>query len=156
MLIYGKLAPGLNIYFFWESSYVGYIMLVGALGAVLLVEALIRVGLFKAYYRSGWRTAIHILFAILVVVVNFVFAFSDSLYASKQWLKENEAIINEVGEVQAFGWFVSGSAASGSGSSGSYDVGSYDIIVKGTGKYKKVHVRASKVNDEPWEIEIVE
>ena len=150
LLLYGKIAKSTGIFFFWESYYIGYVFIVISLGAVLFVELLIRVKLFKDYYREGWRTAFHLLLTGLVTLNFITFYFSDSLAEVKAELRTSEDVIDLVGEVEGFGWFTSGSTSSIIDSNGSLKIGDYNIIIKGNKAYAEVLVAFRKLNDEPW------
>ena len=155
LFLYGSIAKSFGIFFFWESYYIGYVFLVISLGAVLFVELLILVKLFKVDNRDGWRTAIHILITSLVVFVSVTFYFSDSLEEVKTELKTNEELIELVGKVEGFGWFTSGSTSSVTDSNGTVQTGNYNIIVKGNKAYAEVLVAFQKRNENPWEIKII-
>ena len=156
LMIYGKVVKHLNIYFFWESFYIGYAFVTISLGAVLLVELLIIIKLFKDYYREGWRTAMHIFITGLIVFITTSFYFSESLDAVKNEIRTNVEVIELVGQVEGFGWFTTGSTSNVTDSNGISMSGAYYIIVKGKKAYTELLIAFRRKNDEPWELKIIE
>ncbi|WP_258101410.1 cytochrome c oxidase assembly factor Coa1 family protein [Marinoscillum pacificum] len=153
-MIYGLIARNLEIYFFWESSTVGFAFLAGSIGVVLITELLIKIGIFKAYFRSGWQTALHILFVILFVTVNSIFLFSDALKVAKEQLRESKQINDLVGEINSFGWLVTGSSSITTNSGRTFGSAEYQILVKGDEGYRYVTVTLTKRDDQPWNFKL--
>jgi hypothetical protein len=155
LMIYGKVAYGLKIYFFWESFNIGYVLFIGSIGVVLFVELLIKIGFLKTYFRQGWRTAFHLFFAILLISVNLLFMFSDSLRAAKNELQNNEEIERIVGGINGFGWFTPGASSIITNSQGTFENAQYELLVKGNEEFIEVAVEISRTNNEPWEMKIL-
>jgi hypothetical protein len=155
LMTYGKVAYGLKIYFFWESFNIGYMLLAGSLGVVLIVELLIKLGILKSYYRQGWRTSFHILSAFLLISINLLFIFSDSFKAAKDELQSNAEIERVVGGINGFGWFTAGSSSALMNSRGTFEDAQYEVLVKGNERFAEVTVDVRRTNNQPWEIKII-
>ena len=155
LMLYEKIARSLEIYLFWESSDIGFAFFAGSIGVVLIVELLIKLGIFKAYYRPGWGTALRILFIALFVGVNTIFLTSESLSVAKEQIKNNKQIDDLVGGIKGFGWFVTGSSSTTTNSAGTSGFATYQVLVKGNEVYRYVTVSLSKQADKPWEFELI-
>ncbi|MDW3209626.1 MAG: hypothetical protein R8N23_07160 [Reichenbachiella sp.] len=156
LMIYGKLAKTLDIYFFWESYNTGYAILTASIGVILGVELFIKLGIFKAYFRSGWRTASHILVIALFVGINMLFAFSESLDVAKERITNNQEVISAIGQVKGFGFLTTGSSSSSSNGYKKSEHAVYTLIAKGTEAFAEVTVIVSKEDGEDWHFELHE
>lgn len=156
LMIYGQAAKLIGIYFFWESFYLGLILVFCSLGCVLLVDGLVKIKVFDKFYREGWRTALYLFFGGLFFIIEFFITISDSLAEAKNHLKVNEGVNKLVGKVYGFGWITTGSVSTyGSGSQrGEHAV--LNLIVKGSSSFTEITVEVNKTNDEPWEFRIIE
>lgn len=154
MLVYSFLAEKYNIYFFWESSLIGFLTLL--LGLILLLLSIIK---SRKQQRKGIKSLVIltglISFTLLLFVVIFFGFFynSDAYLTSKGYLIHNEILKNELGNINDVSIVLSGEMSSGIKNSSTLANGTAEflVIVKGEQKYKKVVISLTKEEDK-WSV----
>lgn len=156
LALYGKFAMTLKIYFFWESYDIGCLTLIASIGTVLLVELLIKLGVLSADFRSGWRTAFHILIIALTVSINVIFISSKSLQVAKVYIVNNDRIKSQIGVVKGFSFLATGSSSSVTTYDGTSEYAVYQIVTKGSRAFAMVTIAVSRKHNGEWEYELRE
>lgn len=154
LYIYGNVAKLFEIYFFWESSFIGLILLTVSIGIFVLVEFLIKVRVLKEYYRRGWTTLFRLVFIIFSILIMTLFLSSDSLSIAKDAIKDDESINNITGEIYGFGWFPDGEVMKYGQSNNKGIDAKFEILVKGKKRYLIVNIELKKKPGSDWVISI--
>jgi glucan phosphoethanolaminetransferase (alkaline phosphatase superfamily) len=153
MLAYSFLAEKYNIYFFWESSLIGFLTLL--LGLIPLLLLIIK---SRKQQKKGFKSLVIlaglISFMLLLFLVGlFIFYNSDAYLTSKDYLIHNEILKNELGNINDVSIVLSGEMSSGVKNSNTPTNGTAEflVIVKGEQKYKKVVISLTKEEDK-WSV----
>lgn len=152
LIAYGYLCRLLNIYFFWDSKTIGWIVLLIALVSYLF-------DLRRSRRRRGKKTIwvkIGICFFLFgLMLLPFVFfelKTSDAYQSAVEYLSSDLTTKSELGNIKGFGLVPTGSVQTitinGAQSGEAY----FDLIVKGDKKYKDVTVYLTKTPDLFWTV----
>ena len=152
LLIYGYVAPAIEMNFFWESKSIGwYIFLVGVVG-------LLSFGIKSREKRKkkAVLNVIGIVMICFVLLVQTILAIaipsSDAYAVSKEFALGNEYIIEEVGVVNGFGFLPTGGISIQSDQNGTTGSANISLLVKGEKSYKIYNVIVVKPNNSDWEV----
>jgi hypothetical protein len=154
---YGNIARLGNIYFFWESKTIGWIVLL--FGLISLFAD--RIKLKKAEKRNSIGEKVGMGFVIFILVVQavlyIVLPFSNAYAAAKLFLAGNENIKAELGEVRGFGLMATGAIQIQTSSAGESGAATINLIVKGEKAYRDVTLYLAKYpNKADWVVEEME
>lgn len=155
LIVYGWIVKAIPVYFFWESSAIGGMILSVLIASFLITEFIIYIKFMNKKYRHAGRHVFVVVSVLMVAVLHIIFLSSDALQAVKDELRKNPIVIDRVGEVKGFGFFLTGGIESSSNDSKTITQGSYSLIVKGSKAFMDVDVAFYKENEEPWQIEIM-
>jgi hypothetical protein len=156
-VVYGSLCRFAGIYFFWESSTIGWTFLF--MGAIGYIYTRLDIRDEEGKKILGEKIAIGFLVFVLLIrgILLVTFYVSDAYPVAKSYLENNEAIKHDIGHVNGFGIMAEGAMSESSGSKGDYGNASLNLIVKGEKKYIEVTVGLSKTSqDSAWKVESVE
>jgi hypothetical protein len=146
MIVYGLLARAVGIYFFWESSAVGW--------GVLFVGAIWGLSSLRRYRRSNGRKGIGEAFGIffaafflLTLLVGYpLISRMEATTVARQFLLTNDSIRSELGGVNGV-VLMPELVYKGTGEKGACLL---EFVVKGNKKYVDVGVYLSKEENSPW------
>lgn len=150
-IIYGYLCRLVNIYFFWESKSVGWIiLLIGIIG--LLLE---KIKINKLEYRTiiVQRIGIGIIIFIFIIqiIIVLVIPTTDAYRSAKAFILNNKELKKEIGNVTGFGLIPIGGIQKNSDSNGESGYATINLIVKGELKYIDLTIYVEKNTDsEEW------
>lgn len=157
LLVYGYLCRLMAIYFFWESKSLGWaILLIGIIG---LLSDRIKSNDDQNKKSIGEKIGIGILVFILFVqgIVVAVTPFSDAYESTKDYIKNDDALKRELGEIQGFVLIPRGRFQKTTDSSGEYGNAEINLTIKGEKKYRDIVVYVAKTTDSPdWKVESLE
>lgn len=154
---YGYFSRLIQLYFFWESKSFGWsLIFIGIIGA--LVD---RVKVKKEKKQKSLIEKIGIgLFAfVLFVQVLFmiIIPMTDAYSIATDYLRNDEKLIQEIGEIKGFGLIPSGFIQKSSDPQGESGNAQINLIVKGEKKYKDVTVYVVKTKESTeWKIDKIE
>jgi len=143
MLIYSIIAVKFGIYFFWESSIIWLLTILIGLTFLLLSIIKNRKQKGKEVIPLAILAGMISLMLLMFTVILFGFFYnSDAYLASKDYLIHNEALKNELGNINDISIVLSGEMTSGINNREVHTNGTAEflVIVKGEKKYKKVVV----------------
>jgi hypothetical protein len=148
MIFYGLLARGVGIYFFWESSAIGWVILfVGAIWALFSLRRYRR-----SDGRKGIGEGIGIFFAaffLLTLLVGYpLISHLEATAAAREYLLTNDSIRSELGGVNGV-VLMPELVYKGTGEKGACLL---EFVVKGNKKYVDVGVYLSKAENSPWTV----
>jgi len=156
ILLYGFLSRIIPIDFFWESKYLGFILLLIGLIGVLNYNMKKRKALDKKnlFLKIGIGL---ICFTLLTQILLYtIFLNSDAYSHAKKHIKSNEDIISEIGNIDSFSLIPTGGISFESNVNGETGNASINLIIKGDKKYKNVTVFMFKDYGQDWIIESIE
>jgi hypothetical protein len=151
-ILYGYLCRWFNIYFFWESK---------ALGWLIFLVFLIFYFVDLRRGRKGMRkntTLVKILMGITIfilfaqILVEFIMLNTSVLEVGKKYLVENKGLQADMGRIISVTPMPYGSvqiSSSDKGSSGSADIW---VLVKGENKFLDVELILQKDYSSPWQV----
>ena len=152
LIIYGYLCRILNIYFFWDSKTVGFILLFVALLSYW-------VDLGRKRKQQGkkiiWATVgvCGIIFGLVIFAFTiFMIKTSDAYNAAIEFLKTDAKIKAEIGKVNGFGLIPTGTVQTTTFNGAESGSATFEIIVKAYKKYKDVSINLKKTSDNFWTV----
>jgi hypothetical protein len=157
LVCYGNVARMANIFFFWESKTIGWILVLFAL--VSLFADRIRYKKTEKRNSVGEKIGMGItIFVIVVQTILFsVLPFSNAHAAAKLYLAGNEQLKNEIGTINGFGLMATGGIHIQTDSRGESGEATINMTVKGEKGYKDVVIYVSKYPEKKdWQVEGVE
>lgn len=156
LLIYGYLAKAAGLYFFWESKYVGGIVMIVAIICFLLDR--IRTRKLKAKRTILEKIIVGILFFALLVVaiLGIVVPQTNAFKVAKSFLAGDEGLRNEIGEVKTCSFIPLGSMEVSTNREGSSGNAQMLFIVKGERKFREVRVYLQKSPGTEWYVVAME
>ena len=156
LLTYGYLCRILNIYFFWDSKIIGWIVLLIALVSYLF-------DLHKSRRRRGKKTIwvkiaiCFFLFGLMLFpFIIFEFKTSDAYQSAVDYLSTDSNIKTEIGNVKGFGLIPTGAVETITVNGSESGQATFDLTVRGDKKYKDVTVNLRKTPDLFWTVTSVE
>ena len=157
LMIYGYLCRLTDLYFFWESKSIGWVLLFAGVIGFLLTRIKTKRAVKKNTLLEKIGIGI-IAFSLLVtggLVV--IMPFTDAYAATKKYLTNNQALKSEVGNIKNFSLLLTGGIQKTSDSSGEYGNATINLIVKGDKKFKDVALYVVKTADSPeWQVMAIE
>ncbi len=152
LICFGYIVRLLNIYFFWESTAVGFGLLLITIAQFFIndINARTEKGLNKvlSYILVGL-----ICFTILIKGLMAIILPNTRAYrTAKTILKNDSALTNEVGKIHSFSVLPQGSMATHSDRYGSTGKANLTLIIKGEKKYIEKNVILKKELEEEWSI----
>lgn len=152
LLIYGYLCRLLNIYFFWDSKYFGWILIVtGALGLMIDLKEILtaqkrnillpRIGigiiiLLFAYYGSA------------IIILRSSYIYKDAV----EQIKTGGQMKNEVGDLKGFGLIPSVPGVFSIINDMNSGLTEFTITVRGDKAYREVKIGLEKTSEVTWTI----
>jgi len=157
MILYGFICRWCNIYFAWESKYLGVVVLL--FGLLSLFSERIKFKKSKRLTPTGERIGLWLTLFVLSLqtVILLIFPFSDAYAEAKRFLLTVPQIKEEVGDIKGFGLLPLGSIHVQTNSEGKSGEATILITVKGSKKYKDFTVNVVKEVDQPdWDVKSVD
>jgi len=147
LIIYGYAARLLNIYFFWESAFIGwmvaFVAMIGILGGLIKLR--------KPFKNTTLPQKIVIGLLCLVLLVQAIFLIvvprTDAYKAVKAFFQNDINFRNEFGEVKDCSIIPVGSMAVSQVGNTTVGEGLLVVIVKGTKKFHRYQVHVVKTAD---------
>lgn len=152
LIIFGFIVRKAGIYFFWESSPIGWLFII--IGLVGLLANRIKYKKANGKKRLWEKIGIGFFGLILFIktLLLFIVPFSGAYQASKEYIKTEPSIISEIGVIKSTTPKPSGSLETTNG----YGTASLDIMVKGERKFIEVTVISTKnPGDAGWQVKQV-
>jgi hypothetical protein len=153
LLIYGYLCRFLDLYFFWESKYLGWlILLIGGGGAAII-------DWIKFNKRTGKKTVGQkvmlgvLTFAFLIQVILLIVLPNTNAYeASKRFLRESRYIETHLGDIEGISIIPIGAISVSQ--TGDTETGEavLHLIVKGSKQYRDITLYLLKREDTEWQV----
>jgi len=155
-IIYGLLCRVLNLYFFWESSFIGWLILF--LGIISLLIA--RVKSKKTHWKNNileiFAIVLLILITLIQVAILFVFPKTNPYQTAEEFLIRDSNIAAQIGTVKNISikpvglieWTIAPEERIGRAE--------FKLILKGTKKYKDVKIYLSKEANQNWKVQKIE
>jgi hypothetical protein len=156
VLFYSFIVRLAGIYFFWESSFLGWsILFIGLLFWLFRsIKAKKTAGKKTLWQKLG--IAFLLLFLIIQVVVVIVFPRTDAYAAAVIYIKSNNSLRKELGAIKGFGFTESGSMEVSSTDTSEAGNAEFHLIVKGEKKYKDITIDLVKDWNTPWQVEVLQ
>src|SRR5689334_1913039 len=152
LLTYGYLCRMLKIDFFWDSKTIGWIVLVIALLSYWI-------DLRKIKRREGkkivWVTIgiCFLVFGLMILpVAVFTLKTSDAYVAATEYLKSDQKVKDEFGDVNGFGLIPTGSVQTTTINGAESGSATLKLIVKGDKKYTDVTIHLEKTPETFWTV----
>lgn len=152
LLIYGYFSRQLNLYFFWDSHPIGWIVLFIGLLFYLM-------DLHRSKGREGKKT-IWIKVGVAVIIFGFIVSTfvlvvlykSEPYQIAIDYLKTNPQLKEEIGSIKGFGLIPSGSMESTSINGSETGRATLFLTVFGDKKFKDVDVNLRKTPETEWTV----
>ena len=156
VILYSFIVRLAGIYFFWESSFLGWSILF--IGLLLWLFRAVKTKKAAGKKRLWEILGIALLLLILVVqlVVTIVFPRTDAYAAAVAYIRKNDSLKKELGTIKGFGFTESGSMAVSSTDTSEAGNAEFHLIVKGEKKYKDIIIYLDKDWNTPWKVEILQ
>jgi len=152
LIVFGYLVRGLDLYFFWESKPIGFVLLILSVLIILRLDITTRKSrkLKNIWSHIGFWFISFLLFVKLLMLV--IIPNSDAYSAAKEYLENNSDIRAEYGEIVGLTILPSGSLETHTDSNGASGFASINLILKGTNKFKEITVYVNKIPSENWAV----
>jgi Na+/phosphate symporter len=142
----------LNIYFFWDSKSLGWIVIF--IGLIFYLFNLNKIGTAKGqqtiWIKIGTGFAIFAL--ALSIAIIFTLKKSEPYNVVIEYLKTDQPIREEVGEVHSFGLIPTGAVSSVTTNGAESGVADLSLTVEGRLKNKDVEVHLEKTPGTSWTV----
>ena len=152
-VIYGYLIRLAGLYLFWESKSIGWaIIFIGLIG---LLSDRIKTKKEKEKKSTFEKIGIGVIVFILLIqtILISVIPFTDAYLVAKKYIKDNQQLTDEIGNVESFGLIPTGGIQKATDSQGTYGSATINLTVKGEKKYKDITVYVVKYADQPeWRV----
>lgn len=153
LLIYGYLCRFLDLYFFWESKYLGWsVLLIGASASAVIDW--IKHSKLIGKKTVGQKVMFGVLtFAFLIQVILLIVLPNTNAYeASKTFLRQNRYIETHLGDIEGISIIPIGSISVSQ--SGDVETGEavLHLIVKGSKQYRDITLYLLKMADTEWQV----
>jgi uncharacterized protein with PQ loop repeat len=152
LLIYGYLCRIVNLYFFWESKTLGWILLF--ISAILILKQRIKEN--KTQNKKTLSEKIFIGIAVFILLIQaIIFSVTprtNAYKSAKEYLFTDSQIISKVGQVKDVFLKPTGGMSISSGSEGERGQADLNFIVKGAKKYIDVNLQLEKELNTNWTI----
>lgn len=151
VIIYGYLCRYAAIYFFWESEYIGWMLLYIGFIAILLQRIKMKRMIRKESVMEKIIIGIIVFVLLLKSVLLVVTPFTDAYTAAKKYLLSNDGIRAQVGNIQGFSVVPEGNINKSMQADKNSGLATLVLIVKGDKQYRKVTVYVVKrENEQDW------
>ena len=156
LIVFGYLVRGLDLYFFWESKPIGFVLLILTVLIILRIDITTRKSkkLKNIVSQIGFWFISLLLFIKLLMLV--IIPNSDAYSATRDYLENNSEITTEYGEIIGLTILPSGSLETQTDSHGTNGFASINLILKGTSKFKEITVYVNKTASKNWEVVAME
>lgn len=153
LLIFGYLVRIVDISFFWESKWIGFVII--SIAFILLFIDRIEYGKSRNLKTIWNKIGIGVIAFILVIrtILFIIIPTTTACEIAKEHVKNNAEIIDEVGEIKRISIVPTGGIQVTSDSSGEYGSATIVLILEGSKKYKDVTVFVNKYPDTEWKVE---
>lgn len=152
-IIYGYLSRIIDLYFFWESKPLGWIIF----SCAIISIAFDRIKINKVERRNSILEKIMIggvLFILFIQALLYISLIkADSYKAAEHFILNDKSIKEKVGSVKSILLIPVGGASGSSSSEGNEGMADYNFIVKGENKYMDLNLIMSKSLDTDWKID---
>ena len=152
-VVYDYLCHVAAIYFFWESSVIGWVLLL--LGAISFFLNRINIKSSQNKGAGIGKVIVFVLlfFLVIRIIVFGAFISSDAFEAASSYLKTNEQVKHEIGPVSGVVLFSEGEINTTSNSDGEQGEGVLNLVAKGEREYKQFEVHLLKTNKiNTWQV----
>ncbi len=152
ILVYGYLCRLFSINIFWESKVIGWTLLLVTLLFILKQ----RINWKKSINRKTISEKIGIGFIIFVLLIQmflfFIIPQTNAYKTAREFMKNDKAINNEVGEITGITLLPYGGISISSSSEGEQGQADLNFIIKGTKKNKDCNLQVEKSFDTKWTV----
>jgi hypothetical protein len=158
LLFYGYMCRWLEVYFFWDSKSIGWILLMIGGICYLIDNIEIRESQNR---RTIWnKIAIGLLSFILAVVTVFSVSmrlFSDAYQVATNYIVNDNFLKEELGTINGFSIITSGSIQTETNSEGEFGFAVFELTANGDRKFKDLTIQLIKNPENPfWKVQVVE
>lgn len=152
LIIAGYLVRIFDIYIFWESKPIGYVILLICIAILLRQDITTRkkMKVKNVWSHIGFWFIVFILFVKTLLTI--ILPNSDAYKAAKDQLKNDSQLQLEIGEIKGF-TVLPNSRIQINGTSGTASI---TLIIKGTDKYKDMTIHVEKTPQKDWTITGIE
>lgn len=157
LVLYSWLCRMAGLYFFWESSTVGWLML--EIGALLYLVARSKRKKRERKGRAFEIIGMIILPLVLLVqtILLIVVPRTDAYSAATGYVMHNDSLRREVGGIRGFGMNMGGSISVSSSNGAETGNAEIHLIVKGDKKFKDMKIGLEKASEASgWQIFAIE
>lgn len=151
-LVYGYLCRIINLYFFWESRTLGWILLFISIISILRQRIKEKKLQNKKILSEKIFTGISVFVLLLQITAILVLPQTKVYKAAKDFLFTNKEIISKVGQVEGIFLMPKGGISVSSSSEGESGQGELNFIVKGTEKYIDISLWFEKEINTNWTV----
>jgi hypothetical protein len=156
-LIYGYLCRTIGLDFFWESKSIGWYLIF--IGAIFFFYNRIRNSNNEKRKATIDKIGLGVFSFILLIqtILIMVIPNTEAYSVTKEYLRNDTIIRNEVGDINGFGLIPIGSIQKTIDSNGEYGNATIVLTVKGDKAYKDITVYVVKhANNPNWKVEGIE
>lgn len=157
LFAYGYISRTFHIYFFWESTFVGWLLLL--LGSILWLAQRIKTQPKQSQQRLLSKVSIGcICFLLFVQVLTWVLLGNTNAYtASVAALQHHSKLQQEIGPLQRVSIKPMGHIAVQTSEAGEVGDAELHLIAKGSRKFKDIRLLVSKeLDDSVWKVRVLE
>lgn len=153
LLVYGYLCRLLNIYFFWDSKSLGWILMaIGFLFYLIDSNRHRRIKGKKTFWiKLGIGLIVFTLGLASVIIFEFKYN-SEPYQVTLDYLKADSTLKNEIGEIIGFSLIPTGSQSTTTYNGEQSGNATFFLTVKGAIKYKDVEVWLEKTPETVWTV----
>lgn len=140
LVIYGFVCRWAELYFFWESRFIGWVLILMAVIGLLYnrIRRKARAGQKSLPEKIGLGI---VAFVVLTHgILALVLPFTDAYAAAKSHVRESADLISELGELSGFGLLPYGAVQKTTEGAEEYGSATIQLIVKGEKRYKDITV----------------
>lgn len=156
LLIYGYACRILNIYFFWDSKELGWIVLFISLGGYLFCLKKVRRRQGKKTFWTKVGLFVTLTGLLILPIVVFMFKKSEAYEAMLDYIKNDPEIKYEIGDFKGIGIIPTGQLQTRSLNGMESGNAIFSITIRGSKKYKEVSVTLQKTPETEWTVVSIE
>jgi hypothetical protein len=149
LIFYGYVCRMLSIYFFWESRYIGWLMLL--IGLCIFLWRRIRSKRIRGAIPELIGLVIGLLIILIQSIILIVFSNTGAYKSALRLIKNERRIISETGTLKNISIVPVGQIGFATTNSVEYGSASFTLILKGEKKYKDLSISLVKKGKD-WEI----
>ncbi|MCA6437454.1 MAG: hypothetical protein IM600_10125 [Bacteroidetes bacterium] len=157
LISYGYVCRIANIYFFWESKSIGWVLLFISFLIILFQLIKNKKNINKKAILEKVASGIVILVLAVKAILMITVPFSDAYATAKKYLKNNQVLSSEIGNINSFSLIPLGGIQKSTDSNGESGYATINLTVKGDLKFKDLTIYISKAPDSnEWLVDSLE